>query len=74
MLSSLQKDIPAIRTASPRQQLAFLPASKPASQPAFALPTATTDERNAMPGHCMRAEKHLRRALRALHPILPLYL
>jgi hypothetical protein len=29
-------------------------------------------ERNAMPGHCMRAEKHLRRAL---HPVvLPLYL
>ena len=29
MLSSLQKDIPAIRTASPRQQLACLPASLP---------------------------------------------
>ena len=31
--------------------------------PAFALPTATTNKRNAMPGHCMRAEKHLRRTL-----------
>ena len=42
---------------------ACLPASQQASQPAFALPTATTNERNAMPGHCMRAEKHLRRTL-----------
>lgn len=40
-----------------------LPSCQPASQPAFALPTATTNERNAMPGHCMRAEKHLRRTL-----------
>ena len=35
-------------------------ACQPASQP---LPTATTNERNAMPGHCMRAEKHLHRTL-----------
>jgi len=41
---------------------ACLPASQPASQPLPCPPLPPT-KRNAMPGHCMRAEKHLRRTL-----------
>lgn len=64
-------DIPAMRTASPRQQLACLPACLLAS-PSPCPPLPLLCERNAMPGHCRRAEKHPASYL--AHPVLPLYL
>lgn len=60
-LSRSDHGIPAIRNGI---------STPTACLPAFTLPHHY-HERNAMPGHCVRAGKHMRRAL---HPVLPLYL